>query len=215
MRSGSRHGVLQWKPTELALLKKLRSPAAVQAFLDTLPYSADDFSRCPRSVIRDGKANCYDGALFAAAALRRLGFPPLILNMRAVRDDDHVIAPFRRGSEFGAVAKSNFVGLRFRDPVYKSLRELVMSYFDDFYNTAREKTLRAYSMPLDLRPFDRFDWMTTDGHVELIADKLDAQRHVPVLPRGGEARLVRTDDRSFSAGLLGANAAGLYKVPGS
>ncbi len=118
---------------DLSLPAGLDSPAAIQAFLDGLPYSADPFYRCPASVLRDGKAHCFDGALFAAAALRRLGFPPAIVDMLPERDDDHILAIYKVDGHWGAIAKSNFVGLRFREAVYASLRELVMSYFEVFW----------------------------------------------------------------------------------
>jgi hypothetical protein len=135
---------------ERQTLAGLDSPAAIQAFLDDIPYSTDDFYRCPLRVLRERTAHCFDGALFGAAALRRLGYPPLILDMLAERDDEHLLALYRVDSHWGAVAKSNFAGLRFREPVYRSLRELVMSYFEDYFNADGEKTLRGYTVPLDL-----------------------------------------------------------------
>src|SRR5436305_15189891 len=142
----------------------LASPSAVQAFLDSLSYSADPFYRCPRRVIEDRRAHCFDGALFAAAALRRLGHPPRVLEMLAepTRDDTHLLALFKEDGCWGAVAKSNFTGLRFREPIHRTLRELVLSYFEDFFNDAREKTLRGYTLPLSLKPFDRQGWETND-----------------------------------------------------
>jgi hypothetical protein len=196
------------------VLTCLKRPAAIQEFLDGVEYSADPFYRCPRRVVADRKAHCFDGALFAACALRRLGHPPLLLDMRAVRDDDHVIAVFRHGDGIGAVAKSNFVGLRFRDPVYRSLRELVMSYFEDFYNELGEKTLRAYSGTIDLTRFDPLDWQGRDEGLESIAEALDIARHYPLLTRSQARDLAKMDDRSYRAGMLGINRAGLYKVGG-
>ena len=112
-------------------------------------------------VLRERMANCFDGAVFAAAMLSRLGHPPLILDMLPNgRDDDHVLAVYKRDGHWGAVAKSNFAGLRFREPVYRTVRELVMSYFEQYYNVDREKTLRAYTRPLNLQVFDKYQWMT-------------------------------------------------------
>src|SRR3990172_4896884 len=111
---------------ELKVISSLSSPSKIQAFLDDVPYSAEEVYRCPLRVLRDRKAHCFDGALFAAAALRRLGCPPLILDMiPGDRDDDHLLALYKCDDHWGAVAKSNFVGLRFREPVYRTLRELV------------------------------------------------------------------------------------------
>jgi hypothetical protein len=200
-----------WTRTERTVLDPLTDPAQIQGFLDTLPYSADPIYRCPRSVLRDRKAHCFDGALFAAAALRRLGYPPLLVDMRAVRDDDHIIAIFRRGGHIGAVAHSNFVGLRYRDPVFRTVRELVLSYFEDFYNVDREKTLRSYSAPLDLSRFDALCWEIRDEGLDRIASSLDTVRHFPLLSKRQAESLSKVDERSYKAGMLGINRAGLYK----
>jgi hypothetical protein len=199
--------------TEEARLAALDSPFAIQGFLDSIPYSDEKIYRCPRRVLRDGKAHCFDGAVFAAAALRRLGHRPLLLDQRAVRDDDHVIALFRVRGCWGAVAKSNFVGLRFREPVYRTLRELVMSYFEVFFNVEGEKTLRAYSLPVRLGRFDRLRWESEDAAMDAIADRLEAVRHVPLLTPEMEDGLSPMDLRSMEAGMLGINEAGLYRPP--
>jgi hypothetical protein len=196
---------------ELELLASLDGPPAIQAFLDSIPYSADPFYRCPRRVLADRRAHCFDGALFAAAALRRLGLPPLIVDLYAERDDDHLLALWQRDGCWGALAKSNFVGLRYREPVYQSLRELVMSYFEDFYNVLREKTLRGFTVPLDLSELDGLAWMEADGGLETVAERLDALDRTPVLTPGMLARLSPLDARSFEAGMLGVDAAGLYR----
>jgi hypothetical protein len=196
---------------ELELVSNLTSPVKIQAFLDSIPYSAEDIYRCPARVLRDRKAHCFDGAMFAAAALRRLGYPPLILDMLPHNDDDHLLALDQRDGHWGAVAKSNFVGLRFREPVYRTLRELAMSYFEDFYNVDREKTLRGYTVPLNLSAFDPLNWMTCDETMDAISDKLDKIRKVYLLTDKMVAGLALVDERSYEAGLMGVNAAGLYK----
>ncbi len=200
-----------WDNEEFELLAGLDSPAQIQTFLDSVPYSADPIYRCPRSVMRDRKAHCFDGALFAAMALERLGYPPRIVDLQAVRDDDHLLALFRVNGKYGAVAKSNFVGLRYRDPVYRSLRELVLSYFDSYFNLDREKTLRGYTRPLDLRRFDRLEWRTSDDHLDRIAEQLDRIRCWPVVDEQTAADLPRVDDRTYEAQLLGSNPDGLYQ----
>jgi hypothetical protein len=197
--------------TALLLPAWLDSPAAIQAFLDEMPYSADPFYRCPRRVLQDHTAHCFDGALFAAAALRPLGFPPVIVEMLAERDDSHMLAIFKADGRWGAVAKSNFVGLRFREAVYSSLRELVMSYFESFYNVDREKTLRGYTVPLSLATFDRVRWTTRDEPMEAIAKRLDEIRRVGVVTPRMVARFSPMDSRSYEAGLQGAVAEGLFK----
>ncbi len=205
------HGTRFWTEKELEIFQPLDSPFAIQRFLDEIPYSADPVYRCPRSVLRDRKAHCFDGALFAAAALRRLGYTPCVLDMLAERDDDHLLALFREDGFWGSIAKSNFVGLRFREPIHKTLRELVMSYFEDFYNIEGEKTLRGYTLPLDLSTFDRIDWMMRDEGLDKIADALDRQRKYKIISKTQAERLQKMDDRSYRSGMLGVNPDGLWR----
>jgi hypothetical protein len=193
--------------------RSLDSPMRIQAFLDSIPYSADARYRCPLNVIRDRKAHCYDGALLAIAALRRIGYRPQLVDLLAWRDDDHMLAVFREDGYFGAVAKSNFVGLRFRDPIYRSLRELVMSYFDDFYNIEGYKSLRAYIRPLDLATIDPLDWMRRDGAMDTIASLLERRSVTKVVDARMVARLAPVDRRAFRAGMMGAVQAGIYVPP--
>jgi hypothetical protein len=205
----------QLTPSERQLLDGLDSPAKIQAYLNTLPYSDDKFYRCPLRVLRGRKAHCFDGALFAAMALRRIGFPPLILELVPnERDDDHIVALFKQHNCWGAVAQSNFSGLRYREPVYRSLRELVMSYFEDHFNNAGEKTLRGYRGPINLKTFDRLDWMSRDAGLETLADGMDRYRIIPVITDQMAANLSLADERSLRAGLMGANPAGLFRVSG-
>ncbi len=197
---------------ERTALRKLRNPYEIQNFLDEVEYSSDAFYRSPVQVLRDRKAHCFDGALFAAAVLRRLGYPPLILEMLPNdRDDDHLLALFRAGRRWGAVAKSNFVGLRYREPVYRSLRELVMSYFEHYYNVSRERTLRGYTVPLKLERFDHLDWVGDSGSLEEIADGLDRLRRFSLLDPETVAVLNPVDERTYRAGLTGSNPEGLFK----
>jgi hypothetical protein len=184
----------------------LQTPAKIQRFLDDLGYNKEPHGHTchsPRGVLRERTAHCMEGALFAAAALRMIGDPPLLLDLEAVHDDDHVLAIFRRGGHWGALAKSNFAGLRFREPVYRTLRELVMSYFEHYFNLRKEKTLRNYSRPVNLRRFDSIGWMTAEEHVWAIPEYLCAVRHTALLPARIASRLGRVDDRLFAAGLLG------------
>jgi hypothetical protein len=197
---------------ELGELRRLDSPARLQAFLDAIPYSVEERYRSPRSVLQDRKAHCFDGALFAAAGLRRLGYRALVTDMFADNDDEHLIAPFTLDGYWGAVAKSNFVGLRFREPVYRSLRELVLSYFEVYFNAKHEKTLRSYTRPLDLGVFDRYNWMVDDDSLELIAERTDRLHRIPLLTPRMVAFLSLVDERSYRAGMLGVDPAGLYKL---
>ncbi len=200
---------------ERELLAGLDSPARIQTYLDTTPYSDDDFYRCPLRVLREQKAHCFDGALFAAMALRLLGYPPLFLELIPnERDDDHLLAIFKKSDHWGAVAQSNFTGIRYREPVYRSLRELVMSYFEDFFNAAGEKTLVGYRRPINLKVFDQLDWMSSDAGLETLANGMDRYRVFPIITDEMAANLAPVDERSLRAGLLDTNPAGLFKVPG-
>jgi hypothetical protein len=204
-------------PEELAVFSTLDAPIKIQTFLDEIPYSEDEIYRCPRQVIRDRKAHCFDGALFAAAALRVIGYPPIVMDLLPMpgRDDDHMLALYKADRHWGAIAKSNFVGLRYREPIFRSLRELVLSYFEDFFNVAGEKTLRAYTAPLNLQVYDRLNWMVSEVSMEGIVHRLDKQRQFTILTPRMEAALALVDKRFYQAGLLGANWDGLYKLPPS
>jgi len=198
--------------TEKELIVKLNTPFAIQEFLDQVTYSSDDFYRCPLQVLRDRLAHCFDGALFAAAALRLIGFRPLVLDMIPnSNDDDHILALFQVDRHWGAVAKSNFSGLRFREPVYRNLRELTMSYFEQYYNVEREKTLRGYTKPFSLAAFDHLDWMTSDDSLEVIAQHFDEVPSYRLITESMAARLHAVDERSHQAGLLGSVSGGLFK----
>ena len=202
---------MSWDKEEIRLLNSLKDPDSIQAFLDTLDYNPEYECRSPRWVIKRRKAHCFEGALFAAAALQHIGYKPLIVDMLAVNDDDHVIAVFREDDHWGAVAKSNFTTLRFREPIYRSVRELIMSYFDFFFNVDGFKSLRSYSLPLNLTIFDNMNWRTTDEDLEYIGDKLESLKHFPVIDKKMEYRLSKASETVLKAGLMGARAEGLFK----
>jgi hypothetical protein len=199
-------------PQELRILRGFRTPYHIQRYLLELPYSAEERYRCPATVLQDCTAHCFDGALFAAAALRFLGHPPLIMDLLPNdRDDDHLLALYRVRGYWGAVAKSNFSGLTYREPIHRTLRELVLSYFEQFYNVSKEKTLRKYTVPLNLRRFDAVNWMSSDERLDDIGVRLDEIRKVQLITPAMARRLSPVDERSYKAGLLGANWEGLYK----
>ncbi|MBK9517804.1 MAG: hypothetical protein IPO09_10700 [Anaeromyxobacter sp.] len=201
---------MTWTRGELAAFRKLSTPEKIQTWLDGLAYRTAGDAVCPRQVLVERRAHCFDGALFGAAALRRLGHPPALVDLRAVRDDDHVLAVYRVDGCWGAVAKSNFAGLRSREPIHRTLRELVLSYFEAYFNLKGQKTLRQFSPPLSLRQFDRLGWEHRDAPLPLLSERLDGLRHHDLLSREQERRLQRVDPRSFEAGTLGTVLAGAY-----
>jgi hypothetical protein len=198
------------KNMTLRLPKGLRSPDAIQCFLDGLRYNKErdgETARSPRRVLETREAHCFEGSLLAAAALRRLGHPPFVVQLRAVRDDDHVLALYRErpgAGYWGAVAKSNYSGLRFRSPAYRTLRELAMSYFDCYYNVEGEKSLRALGRPVDLSRFDARRWETAEEDLWDVSNWVATRRFTPLLLPGQARRLPRMDRRLFEAGLVGS-----------
>ncbi len=191
-------------PREAQVLRRLTPPWRLQRFLDDLDYDvAGAGCRSPRRVLREGMVQCMDGALFAAAALRLQGHPALILDLEAVNDDDHVLAVFREGGGWGALARSNYSGLRYREPIHRTPRELVLTYFESYFNLRREKTLRRYSGPVDLARFDPRGWMTAEEDLWYIARHLVDVRHYRILTPAQEKRLGTVDRRMFEAGKVG------------
>ncbi len=196
---------------ELAAFRRLDAPAKLQQFLDDIPYNTEDEGetfRSPRRVLRDRTANCIEGAVFAAATLRVRGEPPLIMDLTAVHDEDHVIAVYRRRGLWGAIATSKFTGLRARQPVYRTLRELAMSYFEHYFNLDGELTLRGHGRPVNLARFDRLRWMTSEVDLWPIAEHLERIPHVTLVRAATAARLTGVDARLRAADLLRHPTAG-------
>jgi hypothetical protein len=202
---------MDWNKEEIKFLKTLNNPDKIQAFLDSIDYNQNYECRSPRWVMKKRSAHCFEGALFAAAALQFIGNKPLIVDMLAVNDDDHVIAVFKEDGHWGAVAKSNFTSLRFREPVYISLRELVMSYFDFFFNIYGVKSLRSYSLPFDLTMYEPLNWATTDEDLEYIGDKIESLHHFPLITKKMIRKLSKASDTMLKAGMLGSKPEGLFK----
>jgi hypothetical protein len=195
-------------PSEARRLRGLSPAWRIQKFLDELDYDVrGEGCRSPRRVLRERKVQCMDGALFAAAALRVQSERPLILDLEAVQDDDHVIALYRRNGLWGAVARSNYSGLRFREPLFRTVRDLVLSYVEGYFNLRRQKTLRRYSRPFDLARFDRIGWMTAEEDLWEIPNHLVGIRHERLLTPAQERRLAPVSRVVFEAGLVGRKAA--------
>jgi hypothetical protein len=196
---------------ELKPLKQFKKPHDIQLFLNSLRYNPDKGTNSPGKVLRMQKANCFEGALFAAAALRVLGYTPLIVDIMSVNDDDHIIALFKHNNCYGAVAKSNTTTLRFREPVYHSLKELILSYFEFYFNTIGEKTMRSYSNPVNLSRFDKLNWMDTEDNLDYIGDYLFTVKHHKILDRKSILYLSQADGELVNLCFTGSIPEGLYK----
>ncbi|MGP8271693.1 MAG: hypothetical protein ACLQLH_16640 [Terracidiphilus sp.] len=188
---------------DLRFLRGLKTPARIQKFIDGLEYQYGNTAWSPQRVLRERKGHCMEGALLAAVALRVNGRPPLVMDLEAVNDDDHVAAVYQEGRLWGSIAKSNFAGLRFRAPIYRTLRELALSYFEHYYNLRGERTLRSYSVPVNLKRLDGKHWMTSEEDVWCVPELLIEARHYPLFPDKVARALPRVDRRSFEAGMHG------------
>ena len=192
---------------EAGRLRRLTPPWRIQKFLDELDYDVHgEGCRSPRRVLRERRVQCMDGALFAAAALRVQGQRPLILDLEAVQDDDHVLALYRVKGRWGAIARSNYSGLRFREALFPTVRDLVLSYVEGYFNLRREKTLRRYSRPFDLSRFDAIDWMTSEKDLWEIPNHLVDIPHRRLLTPARERALAPVSKVVFEAGLVGRKA---------
>ncbi|MBI4135471.1 hypothetical protein HY477_01940 [Candidatus Uhrbacteria bacterium] len=191
-------------PKEWQIFKPLNTPRKIQDFVNRLPINFEkDGETCfsPRQVLKHRRAHCVEGAVFAATALRVHGYPPLILDLTAApRDEDHVVAIFKQHGAWGAISKTNHAVLRYREPIYKTLRELALSYFHEYFDDVGRKNLRSFSRPVDLSRFDRHSWMTAQEHLWYIPAYLVDVPHTPILSRGQIATLRRADKIELKAG---------------
>lgn len=199
-----------WTARERRILAGLRTPAHIQSFLDELPYDEKGGAASPRTVMRNGKAQCYSGVLFACAALRELGHPPRLAWMDAVTDDGHCIALYQSGDLWGSVAKSNFTTIRSREPVYPYLA-LGLSYFEGFFNQFGKRTMRSFTVPIELEKFEPRGWRFDEGPLHYIDRAIDTAPRAWKLPRGSVKQISRVSEQLRKAGLLGANAEGLWR----
>jgi len=188
-------------------------PYDVQVYLDSLRYNAViERDRSPLNVMREGVCHCLDGGLFAALALWGLGFQPLMLDLVPApgMDDDHVLALFRVDGLWGAVAKGNFVGLRYREPIHRSLRELALSYFEAYFNNKRQRTLRGYTRPFDLSRYKGQTWAWDEEATQTLYKRFYERKPIPLFPDAVAARLRLLDERSFAGGTLGTDMEETY-----
>lgn len=193
-----------WPAADQKTLRNFNSPEKIQAFLDKCRYNKSSKFHSPSEVLNKQSAHCLDGAIFAASVLNYFGAMPLILDLCAIHDDDHIIAIFKSGAYFGAIAKSNYSGLRYREAIFKNERELVLSYFEGYYNTKAEKTLRSYSKAFNLLKVSKIDWNNMNNACKQIVTTLNQVKHYAVIPKGAGKKLSKVDSRSYNAGLVGA-----------
>jgi hypothetical protein len=195
-----------------AIFRSLKSPMDIQRYLDSLPYVGEERDRCPLDVMKDGQCHCLDGGLMAALALRRIGEPGLLIDLVPAHDrkgnrldDDHVLALFRRHGAWGAIAKSNYAWLRYREPVYRSLRELAMSYFEVYFSLDSVKALRGYTRPLDISRYDHLDYGWSEQGAAQVYKSLYRRKMVPLISRRAEALLQTVDQRAYDSGTVGVD----------
>lgn len=192
------------RPLE-AVLKRLSSPQKIQDYLDSLPINFEeqgDTYMSPVRVVRSGVAHCAEAALLAAAALAYHGEKPLVMDLRSTMNDvDHVVALFKRNGHWGAISKTNYPVLRYRDPIYPDLHSLALSYFHEFFLDNGQKTLRAYSGAFDLSKYDPRDWVVKEENLDELIDDLDASRHYLLIPKKNlrEIRFATPFERTTTA----------------
>ena len=191
---------------EEKILRRLDTPKKVQDFLNRLEINFEpdgDTCRSPRVVLRTGKAHCIEGAMLAALALRFQGRKPLVVDLTATKGDfDHVMAVFKERGKWGAITKTNHAVLRYREPVYRDIRELVMSCFHEYFDDGGRKTLRSFSLPVDLSKFDKKGWMTSEEDVWVVNDYLAEVKHCSILDRKQIRNLRKADQLEIEAGKL-------------
>jgi hypothetical protein len=204
----------------LRKFQSLHSPIDIQRYLDSLAYIGEERDRCPLDVMKDKQCHCLDGGLFAALALRRIGDPGLLVDLVPVRDakgrnldDDHVLAVFRRNGRWGCVAKSNFPWLRYHEPVYRSIRELVMSYFEVYFSVNSIKVLRGYTQPFDISRYDRLNYAWDEAGAQELYRRFYARKAIPLISRESEALLTPVDKRQYKSGFLEVNWDWVYRPP--
>jgi hypothetical protein len=199
-----------WTTNERRILSGLRTPAHIQRFLDELRYDEKGGAASPHVVMREDRAQCYSGALFACAALRELGYAPRLLWFDAVTDDGHAAALYERGGLWGSVAKSNFTTIRSREPVYPYIA-LGLSYFDGYFNAFGKRTMRAFTEPIELEPFESRGWRFAEDKLLYVDRAIDTAPRAWTLPRGSVKQISRVSESLRHAGLLGANPKGLWR----
>ena len=205
-------------PSLRKTFRAIKTPADIQRYLDGLPYVGEERDRCPIDVMKDGQCHCLDGGLLAALALRRIGYPGLLLDLVPAKnrdgralDDDHVLAIFRRRGCWGAVAKSNYTFLRYREPVVRTLRELVMSYFEVYISVSAQKTLRGYTRPLDISRFDHLAYAWSEPGAKALYAALYSRKAISLISKKAEAELLPADARAIASSSVGVDFGWVFR----
>jgi hypothetical protein len=186
----------------------LKTPFAIQQYLDSLTYVGEERDRSPLNVILDGQSHCLDGGLLGALALWQIGFKPLLIDIVPYpgEDDDHVLALYQIDGRWGAVAKTNYINLGFREPVYKNLRELVMTYFEHYVSIHQKKVLRGYTRPLDASRYTHLNWAWDEAGANILYHKhFYGRKAIPLVTKAMVKRLSSVTDRAYEAEVLHTN----------
>ena len=192
--------------TETKIFKKLNTPQKIQDFLNSLPLNFEDPEETcysPRVVLQKNTCHCMEGAMLGAAILQFHKHKPLVMDLKTNgKDDDHIVALFKINNHWGALSKTNHSVLRYREPVYKTLRELAMSYFHEYFTDDGKKVMRSYSIPIDVSRFDTIHWITSEQNLWEIPQYIDSARHIPIITTSMIAQLRKADGIEIKAGKL-------------
>jgi hypothetical protein len=201
-------------PIDKKIITGLNSPYKIFQFLDEVKYYSGERNRSMINILHERQAHCLDGGLFAATLLNMLGYPAIIIDLlpEPETDEDHILAIFQQNNLWGCVAKSNFTGLRYRDPIYSSLRDLVLSFLEVYFNREGFKTLRSYTRPIYLKNFNRLNWMVDDQAVDEMERHIKNLKSTPLLTNAVVSSLCRVDKRTYDAGIMGAGLDWVYKI---
>lgn len=203
---------MDWTPSERRLFRALNNPDRIQDYVNGLVYNPTDHASSPRWVMITGEGHCFEGGLFAAAALEMLGHKPLMVDLIAEDDDHHVLTVYRASTGWGSISKSNTTLLAGRRPFYQSVHELVMSYFDFYFNTKGKLSLYAYSNPINLNRFNRWQWRTTDEDLMEMGMSFNDLKHFELVDQKTLKQLKPVPAKLVDACFLGADPNGLYKA---
>lgn len=200
-----------WSTGELKFLRSLNTPFKIQSYLDSLSYNPSNGTLSPRFTLLSGDAHCLEGALMAAAVLEIQGQRPLVVNLLGHKDDHHIIAVYKTRTGWGSIAKSNTTLLRGRFPYYKTVHELVMSYFDFYFNVNRAPALYAYSNPINLNRFNHSEWRTSEDDLEKLGLEISQMDHYEILSLKELSRLPKVTEELADACFFGADKKGLFR----